>query len=307
MTAALENEAGPMKLMDTESRTTPEFIAGAVDAVRKRKPAFGHMLDLYEKIFIEQENSKTGIRHVEFSIPDEALSVIRKEKFPLVDVSRFIVDEEAAGKLFSGICAILLEGGEGIAETARVMMDAANSGSLDTKKLFQDFITDADSTLGRMEKDLHAVREVARFIIFNSMKPSLSVFSRAVSSHLDTEIQWDKGFCPVCGSMPELSVIGENGKRSMLCGFCGHQWLTKRVFCPFCGNDDHGTLEYYEIEGEEEYRVDVCGKCRGYIKAVDTRKLSRPVYLPLETVATPYIDMKFGEMGYRAGSAATDN
>ena len=93
--------------------------------------------------------------------------------------------------------------------------------------------------------------------------------------------------------MPELSVFEDNGKRSLLCGFCGHRWQSKRVFCSFCENTDHETLRYYEIEDEEEYRVEVCDKCNSYIKTVDIKKLSRPVYLPLESISTPYIDVKF--------------
>ena len=129
------------------------------------------------------------------------------------------------------------------------------------------------------------------------MKPSLVMFSEMVSGYLDRELEWDKGYCPVCGSMPELSVFEDNGKRSLLCGFCGHRWPSKRVYCSFCENTDHETLRYYEIEDEEEYRVDVCDKCKRYIKTVDIKKTIRPVYLPLENISTPYIDLKFKEMG----------
>jgi len=143
-------------------------------------------------------------------------------------------------------------------------------------------------------------------VAYSSLKPSLVKFSGMISRYLATENEWEKGYCPVCGSMPELSILEENGKRSFLCGFCGHQWQSKRVYCPFCENTDHDTLRYYEIEDEEEYRVDVCDKCHRYIKTVDMRKLSRPVYLPLESISTPYIDVRFREMGYSPGNTAAD-
>ncbi len=307
MTGAVEKDAASMKPGDGGFRADPEFVAGAVGAVRKLKPDYGHMLGLYEKIFIEQERAKSAPGPAEFAIPREELNVLRREMFPLVRASRFIVDAEAAGKLFTSVCAVLLEGGEGIAETAEAMLEAAKSGALDIKKTLLDFVRAPGQVFDSLHSEMALNREVAQFILFNSVKPFLAGFSRALSSYLDAEGEWEKGYCPVCGSMPELSVLSENGKRSMLCGYCSHKWFSKRVFCPFCENDDHGTLKYFEIEGEEEYRVDVCEKCGSYIKTVDTRKLSRPVYLPLESAATPYIDVKFQEMGYRPGSAASDN
>ena len=127
-----------------------------------------------------------------------------------------------------------------------------------------------------------------------------------ISVNLDKDIEWDKGYCPVCGSMPELSLFEENGKRFLICGFCSHKWASKRMYCPFCENSDHETLQYYSIDDEEEYRVDVCEKCKKYIKTIDIKKTTRTIYAPLEIRSTPYIDIKFEEMGYKKGNTGID-
>jgi FdhE protein len=119
----------------------------------------------------------------------------------------------------------------------------------------------------------------------------------ATSDQAGLEV-WERGYCPVCGSNPTLSLFGENGRRFLVCGFCWHKWPSSRMFCHNCGNRDHDTLRYYTFEDEEAYRTDVCDKCRHYIKTVDCRVLGRFVYPPLECIATSHLDIKMQDMGF---------
>ncbi|MBN1497989.1 MAG: formate dehydrogenase accessory protein FdhE [Spirochaetes bacterium] len=285
---------------------TSDYISKAVDQVKKIKPDYRLMLDLYERIFIAQENSRKTIRMQEYTISDEVLSVKLKEKFPLVEVSEFIIDIESAGELFSAICEILLTAEGDMSESVKKIIDAVDNGTLATENLIPAFLREDEAFFNSIEKDHNIDRRVLGFVIFSCMKPSLAMFSEMMEKYLDKDNEWDKGYCPVCGSMPELSIFEDNGKRSLLCGFCGHQWPSKRVYCSFCENTDHETLRYFEIDNEEEYRVDVCEKCKRYIKTVDKKKTSRTMYLPLESIATPYIDLKFKEMGYIPGNIPVD-
>lgn len=292
--------------MDKHRIFTSDYISNAVNDIKKIKPDYSLLLELYERIFIEHENSRNLISQVNPLVLTESISEKSKGQFPLVDVSQFIIDGESSEKLFIEICGILLTAGNGVTESVRRAVDALECQTLHAKELFSAFIGGDESFLAEIAEKFNIDIQVLIFLIYNSLKPSLNMFSRALSGSLDEEKEWGQGFCPVCGSMPELSVFEENGKRSLLCGFCGYQWLSKRIYCPFCGNTDHETLQYFEIEGEEEYRVDVCEKCCRYIKTLDMKKTSRLVYLPLEIVSTPYIDVRFKEMGYKAGNAVIE-
>lgn len=288
--------------MSQITEITSDYIISAVEQVKKIKPDYRSLLDLYERIFIAQEDSKKSIRLADFVIPDDALSLKFRERFPLVEISRFVIDRESAGRLFGTICDILEQAGEKISRNITTIRSAVDNRAIDADRLFSALLSEDEEYLGSIEKDFGVDREVLGFVIYNSMKPSIAMFSRMISRYLDRETEWDRGYCPVCGSMPELSVFEEAGKRSLVCGFCGHRWPSKRVYCSFCENTDHETLRYFEIEDEEEYRVDVCDKCKRYIKTVDVKKTSRSLYLPLEKISTPYIDVKFREMGYIPGN-----
>lgn len=139
------------------------------------------------------------------------------------------------------------------------------------------------------------------FFIYQSMKPSLSVFAEMLSKYLPDSVV-ETGQCPVCGSPPNLAMIEAEGNRFLVCSFCGHKWPAPRIYCPFCQNKDSGTLRYFASSQEEENRIDVCLQCKTYIKTIDTRVLDRIIYPPLEQISTPHLDIKALEMGFKSGT-----
>ncbi len=295
-----------VQTMNTSAEITPDFISRAVDEIRTLKSDYRLLLDLYEMIFIEQEKSKKSLRLARYAIPEKDVALKQREKFPLVEISQFGIDAESAKTLFSIIAGILISKDSELSVPVKKIIDVVDTGGINSENIFSAFLGGNEPFFASMENEFSLDVTVLSFLVYNSLKPSLNRFSKMIAGYLEKDMEWDRGYCPVCGSLPELSVFEDDGKRSLLCGFCGHRWQSKRVYCPFCENTDHETLRYYEIEEEEEYRVDVCDKCHGYIKTVDVKKISRPLYLPLESIATPYIDLKFKEMGYRPGNMACD-
>jgi len=288
--------------MNTINGYTTDNIREAVKEIKKIKPDYALMLDLYEKIYIAQEESKKVIELGDYKIPDAILSVKLEEQFPLINLSEFIIDNNASENLFKSLCSILLETGDELSESVKRLNTFIENKQLDINNLFSEFLHENEDYFNYIENEAHIDKALLGFIIYNSVKPSLSLFSEKVSVYLDKEAVWEKGYCPVCGSKPELSTFEENGKRFLTCGFCSYKWASKRIYCPFCENTDHETMHYYDIDGEEEYRVDTCDKCKKYIKTIDIKKTSRLIYPPLECKATPYIDLKFEEMGFEPGN-----
>ncbi len=289
--------------MNSITILTTDEIKEAVNAVKKIKPGYATMLDLYEMIFIAQENAKKDIRINDFEIPKDILAVKLQEQFPLINISQFIIDRSQSEKLFNEICSILATSDNELSQTVRKITGLIENNPLKLDMLFSSFLKEDEALFNNFEIDTGVDKKILAFIIYNSLKPSLNLFAEKMSQLLDKDKEWNKGYCPVCGSAPELSTFEENGKRSLICGFCSHKWESKRIYCPFCENTDHETLQYFDIEGEEEYRVDVCDKCKKYIKTVDINKTSRLIYPPLESQSTPYIDVKFEELGYLPGNS----
>lgn len=184
---------------------------------------------------------------------------------------------------------------------AEIIFNANESKKIDFNELYAALLNDDDASFGNIALKLNTDREALAFISYNSIKPSLSLFADSVSKHINNDNPWEKGYCPVCGNTPVISSFESDGKRFLTCSFCWHKWTSPRLFCPFCENREAGTLHYLFSEDEQEYRIDVCDKCKRYIKNVDTRILSRFVYLPLEQVATFHLDIMAREKGFESG------
>ncbi len=284
--------------MAEHTTLTSDRIEKAVESVKALRPAYAEILTFYERVFAAQEASKSRIRIDPVPIPDAMLSMKLAEKFPLVDISEFVIDPSAAEALFERIRHAALSTGGDMVEEVENIERALNSGELETQSVFTSLLTESDDYLARTAERLGLDEGVLGSLAYSSIKPSLEVYAHALSNHLDPDASWDKGYCPICGSPPGLSVLGDQGARTLVCGFCAHQWVSRRIFCPFCENTDNDTLQYFYSEEEKEYRVDVCEKCKNYVKTVDLNKCDRIFHPPLEQVGTLHLDMKANEMGY---------
>ena len=147
-------------------------------------------------------------------------------------------------------------------------------------------------------KELGLDKKILLFFIHASLKPSIETGVEKLSREIETET-WMKGSCPVCGSLPYLSLLKEEvGKRFLLCSHCGYQWRIDRMICPFCNNRDQESLQFFYAEEEKTHRVDLCDKCHQYIKTIDLRTLGETDF-PLEDLATLHLDIVASKKGYK--------
>ena len=119
--------------------------------------------------------------------------------------------------------------------------------------------------------------------------------------------KWERGYCLCCGAWPGLAeLIGTERRRVLRCVRCGSGWSWLVLLCPYCGTDDHRDLGILELGADETgsvetrgHRIDVCTRCHGYVKAVQTFTSNSAVRLVAEDVATLYLDAAATQAGYR--------
>ena len=287
--------------MTKKEVVTAEQIKKAVSAIKALRPAYKDLLAFYEKLFLAQEASKKHIHLQPIKIPEDLLSVKRKEKFPLIARKDFTVDIKASEALLKKICQFACEANEVLYQAGIKLMDALDRGTVDAPTLLSKTLSEDDIYFDETAKNLGIDKEVLLFMAHGSIRPSLSLCAEQLATYIDKDTLWEKGYCPVCGSPPAISILRGEGERFLFCSFCDHEWLSQRIYCPFCENKDQKTLLYFFSEKEEEYRVNVCNQCRRYIKTIDTRKIKRPVYAFVEQVATLHLDIIAQNQGLQSG------
>ena len=159
-----------------------------------------------------------------------------------------------------------------------------------------------------MATEMGIAYDVFAFLAEQSLSPFVSCYAEKLAGMLaeslpegtDDQKKWLRAYCPGCGREPLISRLEtEIGRRWLFCSFCHTEWLYKRVTCPFCENDNQDSLRYFFIEDDKSHRVDVCDKCKRYIKTVDPRETYRGLNPYVEHLSTLALDIVAEKEGYR--------
>ena len=267
-----------------------------IQQIKKKRPGYGKILDFYQSVKEAQEKVKTSLKIDSIQPGKEWKKLLSKEGFSLIQKEDFPLDIESSVKLFETLCQVGRDANPHMAEQLKKIKEAIDDKRIELKKLLRGGLK--EQRMEEIVEESGLDKNVFLFLIQCSIRPSIEAGVGQLRSELDPET-WLKGYCPMCGSLPFLSLLKEEeGKRYLLCYYCSYQWRIDRLICPFCNNKEQEFLQYFCGEGEEVYRIDLCDKCHQYIKTIDYRTLeeSDPV---LEDLATLHLDLLASQKGYK--------
>jgi FdhE protein len=276
--------------------TSLENLKKRIEQIKKKRPGYGEILDFYQKVKEAQDKVIGSLKIDPIHLKKEWKELLAKEGFSLLQKQDFPIDIKTSVALFETLCQIAKTANPHMAGQVRIIKEVIDNKRIDLKKLLKEGV--GEQKIEQMADELGLDKKVFSFLFQNSAKPSIKAGMEQLRGELDPET-WLKGYCPMCGSLPSLSLLKEEvGKRYLFCSHCGYQWRIDRLFCPFCENKDQESLQYFYGEGEETHRIDFCEKCHQYIKTIDYRNLqeSDPV---LEDLATLHLDILAIQKGYK--------
>ena len=267
-----------------------------IESLKEKRPHYAEILDFYYMVRQRQERVKLSLKTEQLPLKHEWRGLLRKEGFPLLQRQDFPLDLEISAQLFKSLCQVAKKANPFISEQTKRIEGILEERKVDLGLFLRDGVD--EKKIEKVAEDFQVDEKVLAFLIQNSTKPSIEANRRTVQDQVEDET-WLRGYCPVCGSLPFLSLIKEEtGKRFLVCSFCSHEWRAERISCPFCENKEPGSLQFFQAEGEELYRIDLCEKCHQYIKTIDARVIE--VFDPfLEDLATLHLDLVASKKGYR--------
>jgi FdhE protein len=278
----------------------PEELSKLIDRVIQKRPLYKEALSVYRDLLIFLDESEPKVTCV---LKDEELHDIRvKEGFPLFSRETLPLDLKAASSLFYRLAEHLSSRRRKDKEGLKKLLAIAQSNSKWIKDGIDAFLAKDGTAISKMAEAVGLEPTVLRFLIHMALKPSLSNLRETVSAEIQKD-SWDYGYCPLCGSSPDMAYLNDQGKRFLHCELCGFEWPYPRLTCPFCGNDDHKKLGYFASEEEEGFRVDFCKKCNFYIKTLDMRVIESPAPLEVENLVTLHLDVLADEQGFKSQDA----
>ncbi len=155
------------------------------------------------------------------------------------------------------------------------------------------------SILKEMAAEAQIEYDVFQLLAEQAISPFISRYAEELAGSIN-QSKWLRGYCPMCGKEPAISKLEEeSGRRWLFCPLCHTEWLFKRLACPFCENDNQQSLRYFFVENDEVHRVDVCDRCKRYIKTIDCRQINRRINMFAENLSTLALDIVAEKEGFQ--------
>jgi len=280
-----------------KSDNSAEKIKKRATAMVKEKPSHKEILEFFKDVVKEQHTIRSKVNTAPLDIDEEDFKRKIVEGFPLVEKRALTLDIPSATRLFKRLCKIMSHSKKASRDAERITQALRNK-EIDLLQLFKQIDSDGNQYIDDLAKKLGIKEDIMAFLVRSSMKPVYEAYAIQLGKYVDQE-KWWRGYCPICGSEPSLAEFKEEGARFLVCSSCSYEWRFNRLKCPFCENADHEKLRYFYTEKEgKAYRVDVCEKCKRYIKTIDVNEVGEEVVLPLEDIALLHLDILAQKEGY---------
>jgi FdhE protein len=268
-----------------------------IDRLIQQKPMYKEALLVYRELVGFVDEIEPGI---DYTAEDASVHEIKtREGFPLFSRGDLPINHERVALLFQRLLRHLSskkrKDREALSKALKRTQDEPNWA----KDLIKAFLSGDEARITEMAQEVTLSPMVVKFLANMALGPSMRSLRNSATEEIRGEA-WNYGYCPLCGSSPDMAYFSDEGKRFLHCGLCGHEWHYPRLRCPFCGEERAKELGYFTSEEEEAYRVDFCKKCKRYIKTLDTRLIESPAPLELENLITLHLDMLAHKQGFKA-------
>jgi FdhE protein len=246
-----------------------------------------------------------GRHQNDIKIDEEITGKRSKEGKHLIDTEKIEIDEKLSNELFQDFFPILKK--YETFNNLEIQDLEQKKEKIGLEKLVRSVLVGNSENLKSIAQEHNLNPDLLLFFGLNLGQTLLELYAQQLKGKIDQE-NWLKGSCPLCGNFPAMEKLRrEDGKKVLWCGFCGTEWFFKRVMCPFCENEEHNSLRYFFTEkdssqAENPFRVDMCDKCKRYIKTIDERKLpeNEKTDFPLDSMTTLYLDFLAQNDGYQS-------
>ncbi|MBN2720901.1 MAG: formate dehydrogenase accessory protein FdhE [Proteobacteria bacterium] len=260
------------------------------------------VLDLYRELYPGRTSPKEAAK---MRTPEPGEVTMRLEGgFTILDPADLLPDPDTLADRSKKVSLVLARHSEDPASVAQAVDQALSDPSAFLDMARAILIPSGESPGAAGDAYPGPEREIMDFIIFNAAK-DLFLNAAVQFSHVDTE-KWDRGSCPVCGGGPAVGyLLGEGGKRHLICHRCEAHWRFRRLSCPYCGKENPGDSRYVYLE-EPRYkgmRGQVCDGCKSFIKTWRVEDEDLGGFHPeVEDLKTPAFDAVLEGEGFSRGA-----
>ena len=280
-------------------------IEREVAKIQEELPALASLLQAFKELLIEVAVAKADLAEPQSSELPEIDADAFRQGVPLAGKESFLVEGRLLNEIARRMLPAMRRGFPKIDQDLIAIEEALKEQRLDLEGVAKNLLETKDEAIEETARAIGAKPKILRFVVGWCLKPFVE-FRAASIAPVCEQLAWSKGYCPICGSWPSLSLLrGQEGQRWVKCSFCGHEWRFIRTSCPFCDNEDQAKLEFFFSQERERERAEVCHACKRYMVGIDLRNRVDEPLIDVTPLGLVYLDILAQRQGFTPG-AITD-
>ncbi len=294
-----DDQTGEPPMAEIHSMTDRYIrLENALKRIQEEKPSSKPIVESFGQIFLARAQLKGEIELDPKSPNIEIDPAIFKQGAPIADTEFFVTTEQDLRKTAKVIAPVIANSLPTLEQHVQGLMGALENNSLDLQRVQREILRDSEEEIQAKAKLINLDKAIFVFLMGQFIKPLAEIRAESLVP-LPEDLTWLKGYCPICGSWPYISVLREKeGQRWLKCSFCAHEWRFMRTQCPCCENEDPESLEFFYAEDKPHERVEVCNRCKKYIVSLDLRERVEDCVIEAEALGLVYLDILAQEKGY---------
>ncbi|MEM2126979.1 MAG: formate dehydrogenase accessory protein FdhE [Candidatus Bathyarchaeia archaeon] len=176
------------------------------------------------------------------------------------------------------------------------VLKALKLGEIDAYEALRAVVEEDGDWFKELSVKLNSDAPLLLFLFETPLRPFYEDLARRVEREFRET--WWEALCPICGRLPPAARI-RDGKRYVVCSYCGAEYLIDLFLCVNCGNRDPYTLGFIVFDGLPEYELNYCEKCNHYIKIIHESRLKKRIPEGLEDLLTSELDALAKDIGLK--------
>ncbi len=275
-----------------------ERIEETIDRIRKDQPSLKPIADAFRGLLVSRAMIKARIPDYQgppLPSPDPNRHL---EGIPLLTRESLADLMDPWGETVKATIAPLAKAFPRIEAESRRLKHTFDTGEADLSQCMRALVKGDDDEMDRIASRLGLRTSVLRFLLGQMLKPFVEKRVEPLQA-LARKLPWHRGYCPVCGSFPEITFLqGEAGQRWLRCSLCGYEWHFNRMLCPHCEAQGQKKKDLIYVEGRRHEYAELCANCRKYVVGIDLREGKGESITPASAIGLVLLDIMAQDKGY---------
>ncbi len=239
-------------------------VEGIIDDIIGKSPHSKEIITAFKPLFLVRERLID-----ELKLKSADLSSIDGEKLrqgiPCISLTPLFLKDDPWEKIGLAVLSAIREGFPALGEDVAKLEGKMKAGDIRLFDAFTDFPGSVETAVDRWSNGATIKRQAIGLMLGAVTRIILQAKSNGIGEHIEG-MDWEKGYCPVCGAHPTIAVIREKiAQRWLHCSRCGHEWRFSRMFCPGCEQESPSGLDYFYVEDRRQETAFTCNSCKRYL------------------------------------------